>query len=240
MELDRWIAALHARVQPVNGSPERSVLYLRPRLEDLSPYWFTEEAIAGIWMKLRSLNSADRVRKVLREYHAAQTAVARPPPISQQERELREWDIRKAELRHDWDDPQGILRKVHDCRGNVLMLRLLAKLVRMWAPQHLGFLPPHILAAIENDSEIAPADAHLRFADDTPPEGTRSVAEQLAALNPDTRPPPQPRHLTPEQLDIVNPLPGGRKRTDDATLSAAPVYADASSSTADEDETAPG
>jgi hypothetical protein len=35
-------------------------------------------------------------------------------------------------------------------------------------------------------------------------------------------------------------IQNGRKRTDDATLSAAPIYADASSSTADEDETAPG
>jgi hypothetical protein len=51
-------------------------------------------------------------------------------------------------------------------------------------------------------------------------------------------PRPGPRHLTPEQLDRINPLPNGRKRTNDATLSAAPVDPDASSETADEDETA--
>jgi hypothetical protein len=72
---------------------------------------------------------------------------------------------------------------------------------------------------------------------------TRVAAETIAFLRSRARSieeprPPRPRHLTPEQLDIVNPLPNGRKRTDDATLSAAPFDPDASSETADEDETA--
>jgi hypothetical protein len=44
----------------------------------------------------------------------------------------------------------------------------------------------------------------------------RRVAEITAILSDDAaelaRPLPGPRHLTPEQLDIVNPLPNGRKR----------------------------
>lgn len=209
MELDRWIAALHARVQPTTGSPERSVLYLRPRLEDLDPYWFTEDAIAGIWAKLRTLNSADRVRKALREFHV-ERAPPPPPQIPQQERDALAWEDRKAELRRDWDDPQGILRRVYNCQGNVLMLRLLAKLVRLSAPQHLGYIPPHILEAIEDDSDAAPADRHLRFDDDAPLPGARSIADQLAELVPPNE--PKPRHLTPEELDRINPLPNGRKR----------------------------
>jgi hypothetical protein len=70
----------------------------------------------------------------------------------------------------------------------------------------------------------------------------RVTAETIAFLRSSAQPieerrPPGARYLTPEQLDIVNPLPNGRKRTDD-TLSAAPFDADASSETADEDETA--
>jgi len=249
MDLDQWITALHARVEPAGGrtfAPERAVLYLRPRLQDLPPEWFTEGAIDALFLKLRTLNSADRVRRFLRDYHAQQTP-PRPPPISEQEREAIAWEERKTFLRQDWDDPQRIARKVRDCRGNVLMLRLLGKLVRMWAPQHLGFLPPHIVEAIERDAEIAPHDRHLRYADDTPPEGTRSVAEQIASLRAsvaechdqsqrlDAAIAHRPRHLTPEQLDRINPLPNGRKRTDVATPPAAHVDpapdADASSAT---------
>jgi hypothetical protein len=224
MELEQWIAALHARVVPrvgVGNSPERAVAYLKPRLEDLSPYWFTDAAIDGIWMGLRSLNSADRVRKALRDYHARQTQSTRPPPDTPQERDARAWDVRREELRRDWDDPAGIMARVRNCQGNVLLLRLLAKLVRQWAPQHLGYLPPRILEQIENDSDAAPQDRHLRF-DGAPPPGTRSVADQLAAL--EVAPAPaQPRHLTPAQLDAINPLPNGRKRTDAATAQAAPL-----------------
>ena len=46
---------------------------------------------------------------------------------------------------------------------------------------------------------------------------------------------PRPRYLTPEQLDRINPLPNGRKRSDAATSPAAHVDpapdADASSAT---------
>jgi hypothetical protein len=225
MNLDDWISALFARVQPATGSPERAVLYLRPRLEDLSPYWFTEDAIAGIWMHLRSLNSAERVRKALREFHALR-APPRPPPISQQEREASEWEDRKAWLRRDWDNPARIMQNVRATAGHPMqlyLLRLQAKMVRLWAPQHLGYLPPHILEAIERDDSPAPLSRQDQL----------NALGQVAVT--------QPRHLTPEQLDRINPLPNGRKRTDatahDAASTAA-AHDRMDETTADEDTTA--
>jgi len=212
MPLDDWIAALGDKVLAAGRNSRRTVEYLLPRLNDFPAEWFTDAAIEGIYRDLRSLNSADRVRSALREFHAAQRHQQRAQDLPQ-ERERREWEERQAWLREDWDDPASIMRKVHDCRGNVMMLRLLGQLVRKWAPRHLGYLPPHIIAAIETDAEIAPHDRHLRFADDTPPPGTRSVAEQLAALGVEAPgSAPQPRYLTPEQLDRINPLPGGVKK----------------------------
>jgi hypothetical protein len=94
-----------------------------------------------------------------------------------------------------------------------------------------------------------PAPPPIRQRDEPTPDEIahveRVVAETIAFLRSSAQPieerrPPGARYLTPEQLDIVNPLPNGRKRTNDATLSAAPVDADASSETADEDKTAAG
>lgn len=244
MERSDWITELAAMVRP--RSPAGAIHRLTAMLPELErePAWvFSERSVQFVGARCSRTPTVDQLQKLIADFRR-QHGPAEPPPFAPpsqelaQDRERREWDIRQDELRRDWDDPAGILRKVHECRGNVLMLRLLGKLVRMWAPQHLGFLPPHILEAIEIDAEIAPRDLHLRFADDTPPEGTRSVAEQLAALKADARPPTQPRYLPPEQLDQINPLPGGRKRA--ATPSTAPLDPVASSATADEDATSGG
>jgi hypothetical protein len=181
MSLDDWIAALGDRVSPAGKTSRRTVEYLLPRLDDLPPAWFTEAAIEGIFRDLRSLNSAERVRSVLREFHARQQ---RQQAVPEQVREREAWDERQAWLCQDWDDAAGIMRKVHAYSGDLRALRLLAFLVRRWAPQHLGYLPPHILEAIERD--------------DAPPAVT--VADRT------------PRYASPELLDRINPLPGGVKR----------------------------
>ena len=182
MSLDDWIAALGDRVLPAGRNSRRTVEYLLPRLGDLPPAWFTEEAIEGIWRDLRSLNSADRVRAVLRLFHARQQSRQAVP---EQQREAEAWEDRKAWLRQDWDDAAGIMRKVHACGGDVRLLRLLALLVRQWAPQHLGYLPPHIIEAIERGDDAPPTATVVGFT---------------------------PRYASPEQLDRINPLPGGVKR----------------------------
>jgi len=191
MTLDEWIAALGDRVLPAGRNSRRTVEYLLPRLDDLPPEWFTEAAIEGVWRDLRSLNSADRVRKALAEFHARQQ---RQQAVPEQVLEREAWEDRQAWLRQDWDDAAGIMRKVHAYRGDVRALRLLAFLVRRWAPQHLGYLPPHILEAIERDDGAPPA---VTVADRTP------------------------RYATPEQLDRINPLPGGVKRHAPETTVAA-------------------
>jgi hypothetical protein len=70
-----------------------------------------------------------------------------------------------------------------------------------------------------------PAPPPIRQRDEPTPEEiehvTRVAAEAIAALRSSVQPiedrRPMPRYLTPAQLDAVNPLPNGRKRTDAAT-----------------------
>lgn len=54
---------------------------------------------------------------------------------------------------------------------------------------------------------IPPTDEECAYVD-------RVIADWKAGLPlpPDPRPPPGPRHATPQQLDILNPLPNGLKR----------------------------
>jgi hypothetical protein len=64
---------------------------------------------------------------------------------------------------------------------------------------------------------------------------TRVVAETIAALRASAQPvadwqtarTPKPSYLTPEQLDRINPLPGGAKRYAPANTNAPPIGPDA-------------
>jgi hypothetical protein len=216
MTLDEWIAALHAKVMPPGrSSPERSVLFLRPRLDDLPEDWFTEEAINAVFLKLRSLNSAERVRKALRDFHAVQQGpqVRRafgPTP----EEEARAWQERQVELRDDWDDPAGILRFVNRYRTDHWALRRLCFLVVKWAPQHLGLLPPEIISAVAQNSSLV---AGMLRRMDLPLAPERDRDEMLDGLGTDPWQGDRPAYLTPAQLDVVNPLPNGRRRTESAS-----------------------
>lgn len=105
-----------------------------------------------------------------------------------QERLLREWQDRQESLRRDWDNPDGIVRLVRQCDGNELLLRTLGRAVNRWAPQHLGWMPPHIIEMLDRDPDEFRASDRMR------PESSL------------------PRHLPPEVLDQINPLPNGRKR----------------------------
>ncbi|HYM25285.1 MAG TPA: hypothetical protein VEU08_18840 [Vicinamibacterales bacterium] len=210
MTPDEWIAALHAKVVPPNGrsTPERAILFLRPRLDDLPAEWFTEEALSAVFVRLRSLASAERVRKALRDFHAARDTPTRTAPRFVPEPEPS-WSERVAFMRSDWDDANGILAKVNRYRSDHWALRKLALLVAQWAPQHLGLLPPDILATVSANSEpFATLLKRIDTSEFVPPTRTRNEYLDDLAVPAE----PRPRYLTPEQLDALNPLPDGRRR----------------------------
>jgi hypothetical protein len=209
MELEPWIRQLHAKVGPPGQSTDRVVAYLQPRLQDLNPFWFTNAAIEDVFLKLRTLNSADRVRKALHDFHARQPPPT-PPTETPMQRDWRNWQEQQKLLAKEWDDPNGIMRKVRDCADNPVAMRMLARIIARHAPQHLGCIPPHVLHAMHaNGSPDLRAVLHGMPPDPHAPE--RSPQQQREALTPPATS-LGPRHLTPAQLDVVNPLPNGLKR----------------------------
>lgn len=209
MMREEWITALHGKLALGNRpSPERAVAMLCPRLGDLPDDWFTEEAINAAFLQLRGLNSPERVRKALRDFHATQRTAARqaprwtPPPEP-------DWAERAEVMRRDWDDPAGIRDKVNRHQHDHWALRRLGLLVARWAPQHLGLMPPAILSTIAANSwQFAGLLKRIDMAEFVPPP--RTAREQIETIA--ETPEPRPHHLTPEQLDQVSPLPNGRKR----------------------------
>jgi hypothetical protein len=110
---------------------------------------------------------------------------APPPQITVEgssiEAERRERERKNAE---SWDDPHRIRQSVEECQGSITLLRLLARCVSHYAPQHRGLIPPHILDLIERDPE----------------NDLGRVREPVPVV--------RALHLTPEQIEIA----GGRKR----------------------------
>ena len=208
MEIEPWIRRLHEKIGPPGQSTDRVVAYLQPRLADLNPFWFTEPASDAVFLKLRTLNSADRVRNALRDFHAKQPN--QPPtqetPIQQ---EWRNWQEQQKQLATEWDDPPGIGRKVQNCADNPTAMRLLARILARHAPQHLGLIPPSILQAM-HDNGSTPLRHVLQGMPPGPQGPARSKWEQIDAIADDKL--SIARHLTPAQLDVVNPLPNGAKR----------------------------
>lgn len=107
-------------------------------------------------------------------------------------------DREHAALAVEWDDPSGIQRRIRDLGDDPRSLRLLCAVVQRHAPQHLGWFPPAVIEAMQADTPLP------------------------QAMHEDHR--PTPRHATPAQLDVLNPLPEGRKR--DATATTTTVAND--------------
>jgi hypothetical protein len=151
------------------------------------------------------------LRTVLVEYlHEADPPEPRPQQESPNAKLRREWQSRQEWLAENWDDPPGILRKVHAHRDDRPMLRLLARIVGMWAPQHLGLLPPDVLEEVARDPEMQlPVFVALRdrLGDAPAPVYTATHTQGEKRR-------PVPSYLDPAYLDRINPLPNGRKRTD--------------------------
>ena len=99
-------------------------------------------------------------------------------------------------LRREWDDPAAIAAKVAAYADDPLLLRMLRGAVSKWAPQHAGLVPLPEPVAAEPDARML---WQLNLAGDADlPNPARPLAHCL----------------TPAQLDEINPLPNGRKRTD--------------------------
>jgi hypothetical protein len=88
---------------------------------------------------------------------------------------------------------------------------------RAIAPPRQLALPPEPPPEPPTEEEKAAVRARVQeciaiLSSPRPAMSERSVQDQLSELGEATPLGPEPRYLTPEQLDIVNPLPDGRKR----------------------------
>jgi hypothetical protein len=213
--MDRLAHAIRPRSAATGAALLREMI---PFLYDLSDELFTEASVIFIAGRLNRSPTLPQLRAALVAF--ASSALPPPPPEpTQSERDAVAWEDRKEFLRRDWDDPAGILRKVGVCQASPRadhaagLLLLLGKLVRHWAPQHVGYLPPHIVQALEIDDD----DDRGRYAVARQRElsaATLTREEQLDALGVSEPLRPTPRYMTPEMLDQINPLPNGRKRAE--------------------------
>jgi len=60
---------------------------------------------------------------------------------------------RRSAVKQSWDDATAVRGLVAKCGDNQLLLRTLARAVKLYAPQHLELLPPEVISAIENHVE---------------------------------------------------------------------------------------
>lgn len=219
MHLETFCQQLHGKFDPISN-PQTAVDYLAPRLHDLPESWFTEPAINEVFLKLRSLKSADRIRKTLKEFHAKHP---QHTPKTSPKSEPDHWKNREQILATEWDNTAAIARKVRECTGHPMryfLLHQLATILAKHAPQHLGLIPPDVLQKMQQNASpqlaailqpIPPGPAQPTR---TPNQQKDAVAKQTAALG--------PKYLSPAQLDIANPLPHGLKRAQSPLQTPAP------------------
>jgi hypothetical protein len=213
--MDRLAHAIRPRSAATGSALLREML---PLLGDISDELFTDQAITYLATRLKRSPSLKELRTGLEQYSAS-TLPPPPPPPTQTERDRAAWEDRQEALRRDWDDPAGILRRIKLCQESPRadratdLLLLLGKLVRAWAPQHVGYLPPHIIEALDIDDD----DDRRRYAVERQrvlDGGAMTREEQLEALGYGGPRQAQPRYASPEQLDQINPLPNGHKRAE--------------------------
>lgn len=177
--------------------------------------------------------------KVVREW-CVSLGVLTAISISRQEAEMK-LAAYLPMLMQDFSDAAFTKESLHDvarqCVKGFPTYPELANHLSAWWKQHrpapLALPPPPPIR--QRDEPTEEEKAHV----------SRVAAEAIAALRSSAQPieeyrPPRPRYLSPEELDRLNPLPNGRKRTDAATHTAAPVdpHADALAEAGGEDATA--
>jgi hypothetical protein len=152
---------------------------------------FTQDSLHHVAGQCKWFPSYAEVLAYLREWWREHRPA--PPRITGPDTSASaQLDREAAALAADWDDPGGICRRIRDLGDDPRSLRLLCAVVQRHAPQHLGWFPPAVIEAMQQDAPVV----------------QRAGDDHRAT----------PRYATPAQLDQINPLPGGRKR--DATTAA--------------------
>lgn len=215
MQRTLWAEQLAEVIRPTAiKAATTQISQLLRYLADVPDIAFTEQSVQFVANR-KPGNALTLVwlRGVLEQFlHEADPPPARPEREDPNTKLRREQEERRTWLARNWDDPPGIMRKVHENRDNRAALRLLARIVGLWAPQHLGLLPPDVLEEVARDPEMQlPVFVELRKRlGDAPPPPVYA-----GAVTP--RPQAIPNYLDPEYLDRINPLPNGRKRTNAST-----------------------
>ena len=232
MEREEWLRSLVLRVHGPKGNVEKTVATILPSLDDIGPDAFNAQTLHALAGSLRSVNSAYRLRKALFDLHAKQPAApdvypgADDPTLSWGERiTLQIWLNHRADHFSHVPDPDfrrrmTVALDIHRAH----MPRLFRYICRTdleaasIAVQHGWEVEPQARRAptqAEIDAVAATVrDAHAAML-------PQPLYQRPVPATPD--PPshaPGPRHLTPGDLDRLNPLPDGRKRTDGQTTTA--------------------
>lgn len=175
-------------------------------LSQLPDHAFTDASLQFVALRCKRTPSTAELSELLLGYLRTLAPKPAPPPLPVLDETEPEMIDRLA---GEWDDPAGIRDRIRTCNGELRFLRLLGVIVAKYAPQHLGLLPPAVLTALAGDRSIhIPSIVELRRTMQphdpvrSPTEQRDSVVESVAIA----------RHLTPEELDRVNPLPGGLRR----------------------------
>jgi hypothetical protein len=232
MEREEWLRSLVLRVHGPKVDMEKIVAVVLPTLQDIGPDAFNATTLQALAGSLRSVQSAYRVRKALFDLHARATPTVDPypgaddPSLTWGERiTLQIWlNHRSQGFPHvpDTDDRRRMtvaldIHRQHMprvfryiCRTDLEAASIAVQ--HGWEVEPQPRRPP---TQAEIDAVSASVrDAHAAML--APPLYQRPVP---ATPDPPSHA-PGPRHLTPADLDRINPLPHGRKRTDDQTTTA--------------------
>lgn len=207
------LATLCAGSQPLAGAKSKIAAYASLLADDFPAAAFTRASLQHVAQANRFFPSYAEIHQPLsawwQDNRPAPRALPPPDPTSKCPLDEHGFPDRnrasQAQIneyyRNDWDDPASIRMRVQRYRDDPFALERLAFLVRKWAPQHLGLLPPQFVEAAEASN---PAVKFIRRA---------GPLYRQSAPAPDEPPPrPEPRYLSAEQLDRINTLPNGIKR----------------------------
>jgi hypothetical protein len=141
MTREEFIADLATLIRP--RAPLAAALELGkmiPFLTDIADAAFTPEALTPVAAKLKRSPNLGEVRAALANWNRVP---AKAPSSADDVDQFRRHVAARGEaLRAEWDDRDGIRRRIRDCDGDPRLLRLLGGIVNRWAPQHLGEIPP--------------------------------------------------------------------------------------------------